>query len=340
MNIPGFRTTSTPTPADDSRVDAKTQVVHVEITLSTMVFAVSLAGVVWMLGRLVPVIFVLVAALMIASTVNPVVQWLETRRVSRGRGIALIFVTLLLMLIAALTFTIPALISQVSGLIAQESTLREQLATYLSQYQFGQGLADALRNVQYAALLNSSRTEVFAASKNLIEIVAYSAAAYFLALYIMIDGDQLRGATFAMVPRTHHIRLSRILLNLQTIVGGYLRGQAITCLCMGVFIFVLMTACRIPNTLAFAAFGAIADVLPFLGILLTMIPAVLAALLKSQTAGILVFFLLLAYEEFESRMLIPLVYGRALRLPPPSFSLPCSLAERSMELLAPYWPCL
>jgi predicted PurR-regulated permease PerM len=84
---------------------------------------------------------------------------------------------------------------------------------------------------------------------------------------------------------------------------------------MGLFIFVLLTACGVPNALAFAAFGAIADVLPFLGIVLTMVPAVLAALAKGQTTAIIVFTMLLAYEEFESRMLIPMVYGRALRLP-------------------------
>jgi predicted PurR-regulated permease PerM len=315
MNIPGFRTTSAPTNADEPLVVAQKPTLRVEITPFTMVFAICLAGVIWMLGQLVPVILVLVAALMIVGTVNPAVQWLEARKIKRGYGIAIVFVALLLVLVAALTLTIPALISQVSDLIDQEPELRERLAAYLAQYRFGEPLADALRNIKYAALLSSSRAEVITASKNLIQIFAYGAAAFFLALYIMIDGDRLRGAVFALVPRSHHIRLSRILLNLQTIVGGYLRGQAVTCLCMGLFIFVLLTACRVPNALAFAAFGAIADILPFLGILLTMVPAVLAALAKSQTTGLVVFILLLAYEEFESRMLIPLVYGRALRLP-------------------------
>ena len=288
---------------------------RVEISPLTMIIALCFAGVVWMLGQLVSVILVLIAALMIVGTVNPAVQWLERHRVSQGKGIALVFIALLLVLVAVLTLTIPALISQVSDLVKQEPELRERLAVYLAEFRFTEPLADGLRNIQYGELLKASRAELLTASKNLIEIVAYGAAAFFLALYIMIDGERLRGALFAAVPRKHHMRLSRILLNLQTIVGGYLRGQAITCLSMGVFIFVLLTACRVPNALAFAAFGAVADVLPFLGIVLTMVPAVLAALAKSQTTALVVFLLLLAYEEFESRMLIPLVYGRALRLP-------------------------
>ena len=41
---------------------------------------------------------------------------------------------------------------------------------------------------------------------------------------------RLRGGLFAMVPRNFHLRLSRVLMNLETIVGGYIRGQALTSL--------------------------------------------------------------------------------------------------------------
>ena len=288
---------------------------HVEITPFTMISAVLVAGAIWTLGRLVPVLLVLIAALMMVGTLNPAVQWLERRNISRNAGLAIVFVGMLVLLVALVTLTIPALLTQIMSLIEQEPMLRQRAAAFLASYQFTKPLAAGLGNVHYASLLKSSSTQVLAASKSVLEVIAYGAGAFFLALYIMIDGDRLRGAVFAVVPRSHHIRLSRVLINLQSIVGGYLRGQAITCLCMGVFLFILLTACDVPNALAFAVFGAAVDVLPFLGIFLTMIPAVLAALAVSQGAAIAVFVLLLAYEEFESRVLIPLVYGRALRLP-------------------------
>ncbi len=289
--------------------------VRIEITGFTMIFAVLLAGAIWALGQLVPVILVLIAALMIVGTLNPAVRWLESKKSSRGTSIAIVFVVMLVVLAAVVTLTIPSLISQVLSLIKQEPVLRERASAFLAQYPVTSPLAAGLKNFEYTTLVKSSGTQVLTATMKLAEILAYGAGAFFLALYIMIDGERLRGAVFAVTPRSHHIRLSRILLNLQTIVGGYLRGQGITCLSMGVFLFVLLTACGVPNALAIAVFGAVVDVLPFLGIFLTMIPAVLAALAENQTAAIIVFVLLLSYEEFESRILIPLVYGRALRLP-------------------------
>ena len=140
-------------------------------------------------------------------------------------------------------------------------------------------------------------------------------SALFLALYIMIDRDRLRGGLFAVVPRALHVRLSRILMNLETIVGAYIRGQMLTSVLMSVFTFVLLTACGVENALALAVFAGLADVLPYVGALLSVGPAVLAALARGPVVAAVVLVLMLAYEEFESRVLVPRIYGRALRLP-------------------------
>ena len=47
---------------------------------------------------------------------------------------------------------------------------------------------------------------------------------------------------------------------------------------MALFTFVLLTACGVENALALAVFAGLADVLPYIGPLLSVGPAVLAAL--------------------------------------------------------------
>lgn len=290
-------------------------VLRVEITLTSLLMIVLVLAGVWTLLRLLPVILVLVTALFIVGTLSPAVDWLEGKRIRRSAGIALVFGTLLTATLLLSAFTLPALIAQVKSLLDQEPVLRQHLADYLSGSHLTRALADALRNVRYDTLLKSSASAVFAFSTRIIEVVAYGVGAIFLALYMMIDRDRLRGALFAVVPRAQHIRLSRIILKLQTIVGGYIRGQVITCMMMTVFMFVLLNICGVPNALAISVFGGLADTLPFIGAFLTMGPAIAAALSVSTIVAMIVFTVMLAYEEFESRVLVPLVYGRALRLP-------------------------
>ena len=281
----------------------------------TFVIALLIATATWTLVKLLPALLVLLVALMIVGTLNPAVRWLGKRGVGRGPGIAIVFSVLLLLVLATATLTVPALIAQVASLIQQEPTLRAHVVKFLASYPMTKFLAVAVRDLQYDALIKSASAQLLAVSARLVEIFAYGAGAFFLALYMMIDADRLRGALFLATPRQHHIRLSRILLNLETIVGGYIRGQLITCVLMGIFMFTLLTACGVPNALALAFFGGVADVLPFVGIFLTMGPAVLASLSQGAVVTLVVLVVMLCYEEFESRVLVPLVYGRALRLP-------------------------
>ncbi len=292
-----------------------TRTLRIGIAPSTIITIMLIGVGVALLTQLVPVIMVLIAALMLVGTLGPAVEWLERRRVGRLSAITLVFASLLLLALALAVFTVPAFLMQVTSLVEQEPELRKRAVSFLASYPLTTSLAGTLRHLQYGALFKSYSTEAVAFSKSLLSIVAYGAGSFFLALYIMIDRARLRGALFAVVPRAHHMKLSRIMLNLETIVGGYVRGQVVTCAMMAIFLFILLSACGVQNAIAIAAFGGIADVLPFVGIFLTMIPAVLAALASGSAAATVVFVLLLCYEEFESRVIIPIIYGRALRLP-------------------------
>jgi putative heme transporter len=110
------------------------------------------------------------------------------------------------------------------------------------------------------------------------------------------------------------VRLARVLLNLETIVGGYLRGQIITSVSMGVFTFGLLAITQVPNALALAAFAALTDVIPFVGGLLATTPAVLVALSRGTGVTTIVLLAMIGYQEFESRVIVPRVYGQTLRL--------------------------
>lgn len=291
------------------------RVVRFELSGSTMITLFMVGVGIWLSFRLLSVLLLCVAALIIVATLAPTVSWLETRRLPRGWAIALVFTLLTISSVLVVGLTVPAFLAQVSSLVDQEPVIRAALVERLEGSHLGSPLADSLRTMDYDAVLHSFGASAFGMSRRLIEVFAYCVGAIFLGLYVMIDRDRLRGGLFAVVPRRQHIRLSRVMMNLETIVGGYIRGQLITCGLMGAFMFVLLTACGVKNALALAVFGGVADVLPYIGIFLTMGPAVVAAMARGPLAAGVVFVLMLVYEELESRLLVPLVYGRAMRLP-------------------------
>jgi predicted PurR-regulated permease PerM len=295
--------------------DHRRSVVRHEISFSTMMMIVLFAAGLWALVRLLPVILVLVVALIIVGTMSPAVRWLKMHRVRRGAGIAVVFISFVVIAVLVVTLTIPAHLKQATSLIEQEPALRARLVDFLADSRLTAPFAGALGEVSDDVLMKTAAMTLFSYSTRIAEVLAYGAGAFFLALYMMIDRNRLRGGLYAVVPRSHHIRLSRILWNMETIVGGYMRGQVIISALMSAFVFILLTAFGVPNALAISVFAGLADVLPYIGVFLSMGPVVLAALSQGPAVTIAVLLLMLTYEEFESRVLVPRIYGRAMRLP-------------------------
>jgi predicted PurR-regulated permease PerM len=291
------------------------KVTRFELSPSTIISIVLIVGGLWLLSRLVPVILVLVIAMIMVGALIPIVKWFENNKIPRKLAIAIVFITITLITVVFITLTIPALISQLQGVVEQGPALREKLLAYLSGSALTSPLAVFIQKIKYDTLFFSSALSAWEFTKNTIEIFTYTLLTIFLALYIMLDRDRLRGALFAIVPRQYHIPMSRVMVNLETIVGGYIRGQLLTSILMAAFIFILLKALGAEAPLALALFGGAADVLPYIGILLTITPVVLAVLAKGPTAAIIAFILMVIYQEIESRILIPVIYGKSLRLP-------------------------
>ena len=302
-------------PAGFPPKDDRPHVIRIEPSPGTIIALLLLVAGMWVLNRLLPVVLVLVAALIIVGTISPAVQWLEERRMRRGLGIAIIFTALLVVTVLIITMTIPSLMAQVTSLLDQEPALRARLANWLADSHLTIPLAELLRKMHSGDLVRMATSNAIEISTRVVVILAYMLSSVFLALYIMIDRDRLRGGLFSVVPRSHHIRLSRVMLNLETIVGAYIRGQVITSVFIAAFVFVLLKVCGVSSALAIAVFVGVADVLPYIGALLSVGATTAAVLSRGPTIVIVVFVLMLAYREFENHVLVPRIYGRALRLP-------------------------
>ncbi len=293
----------------------KTRTVRVELNLRTALIAVATLASVWLFIHLWPVVLVVVVALMIVGAVNPIVESLQRHKVRRGLAIAVVFLSMLLVSAGLIALTVPKLVSQVTSLVWNLPQLQQNAANSLAASHFGASFAPTVRDAKWPELLMNLGKAGLAYSPEVIAGIGYCAVSLFLGLYLVVERDRLRGAVFSLFPRTHHLRLSRVLLNLEVIVGGYLRGQVITSAMAAVFTFIVLTIMHVPSAIALAVFAGLGDVLPYVGTFLACGPAVLAALSHSTTSAVVILIALLAYQEFESRVIVPQLYGKVLRLP-------------------------
>jgi predicted PurR-regulated permease PerM len=293
-----------------------TTVVRFEIAPRSIAWILATIVSVWLFLQLRAIVLLLVVALVFAGTFNPLVEWMERRGVKRVYALALLSVAILLGTSLLVFLTGPPLIEQLARIVRDAPGHREQLITLLQQHDFTAPLARAVQNAGLQEVFARIERDLVSYSSRAVTAVGWAVTTLFLAFYFLADGKRTQGALYAVVPRDYHMRLARILQNLETIVGGYMRGQLITSAAIGVFTLALLVICKVPNALSLALFAALVDVIPFIGGLLATAPAVLAALSRGVPVGMVVLVALFVYQEVENRVLVPRVYGRALRLAP------------------------
>lgn len=288
---------------------------RIELSAATMLKAVCTVGLVWLLMQLWPVLLVIVVSLMLVGMLAPPVGWLERKGMRRSLAITTVFVGMFVAVAVFTGLTVPSLFGQLGTILDRLPQTLGQISDLLQQSNLTAPLAQSVRGTRSSELMARLTQALLESSTRIVEIGAYGVTSLFLSLYLIIDRDRMRGGLFALVPRDFHVRLSRVLVNLETIVGGYMRGQIITSVLMSVFTFAVLTIARVHNAVALAAFAGVADVLPYIGGLLVCGPAVLAAWARGLPVALTVFGALVAYQEFESRVIVPRIYGKALRLP-------------------------
>src|SRR3954452_890353 len=291
-------------------------VVRFEIAPRTIVAVQAAIAGAWLLRELWVLVLLVVVALVFAGTFNPLVERMERRGLKRTLSLVLLFFGSIILTSLLIFLTVPPLVEQLAQIVHGAPAARERLIALLEKQRLTLPLAHAVEHAELEQTFARVEGYLLGYSSEAMKVLGYFVTTVVLAIYFLADGKRTQGVLYAVVPRDYHMRLARILHNLETIVGGYMRGQLITSAAIGIFTFLLLTVCQVPNALSLALFAALADVIPFVGGLLAAAFAALSALPHGLPAAGVVLISMLVYTEFESRILVPRVYGHVLRLSP------------------------
>jgi predicted PurR-regulated permease PerM len=289
---------------------------RIEIAPRTILIVLLVVAGVWIAFQLQAVLIVVTVALVVVGTLDPMVAWFERRGLRRGRALILIFLAIAAVAAGILLLTVPPLVSQLLHLIEDAPKGRDKAIEWLGHYKLAKSMVQAIKTVPLNDLVTRAANTMVGYSSEILTLVGYSISTTFLAIYLLADPVRTKGLIYAVVPRHHHIKLARILIELKVIVGGYMRGQLITSVAMAVFTFGVLTVFQVEDALALALFAGMTDIIPFIGGYVASMPVIVAVTSRGTGAVIIVLILMIAYQEFESRILVPRVYGKVLRLPP------------------------
>ncbi len=270
----------------------------------------------WALVRLWPVLLLVVTAFIFMAALLPYVEWLVRRGVNRIVAVLLILLTVFAGLGSVVAIVAPAMFDEFRD-------LRSNLPQYASDFeQFMQNfgfdterwdLPERAAEIKWDEIISGSQAVDFGQRVAVGVISGFTVAV--LTAYLLVDTRRLRTFLFRFVPKGREPDAQHFLNALSRVVGGYVRGQLITSLIIGLFTTAVLLAMQVPNAVAFGVLAAFADIIPLVGAFIAIVPAVVAAFQESPTQAVVVLAALLVYQQFEDRFLVPKIYGQTLNLP-------------------------
>jgi predicted PurR-regulated permease PerM len=140
----------------------------------------------------------------------------------------------------------------------------------------------------------------------------------FVAAYLLKDFDHLIAGARDLIPHRNRAKIEGIVWQIHLQITSFLRGQLTVGLFLGLMYAVGLTISGTPFSIPIGIFGGLASFVPYLGLLLTMIPAVILTLIAHgidwHIVGVLVTFGLA--QLIESTLLTPKILGDKVGLNP------------------------
>jgi predicted PurR-regulated permease PerM len=286
--------------------------IRLELSARGVVLLLALLASLWLLIRVWPVLLLGVISLMFVAALYPFVEWMVSRGLSRVAAVLVVAFLLVVVAAAIGLLVVPVLIEEMRALVENSPEIRQRVVTFLEN----RGATGVAQDVQQLEAGDVAQPGLLASTgRRALGVVTSIFTVIFLTAYILLDIRRIEQFLYFSLPARYHGHARTLLVSSRRVVGGYIRGQLITSLSITAFTFVVLFAVGVPNALALAVLAGIADVIPLIGAYLAIGPSVLVALTVSVPRALIVVGLLVAYQEFENRILIPRVYGATMRLP-------------------------
>jgi predicted PurR-regulated permease PerM len=268
-------------------------------------------------------IFVLILiALFLATGLNPAVEALRRRKLSRNAAVTVIFSSVILFVIFFALVIVPPVVSQGTHLINTAPTLLQDLMKNESFNRLNDqfGLIDTLQTklksiTSDGTLLISTFGGVIGVGKSVLSGFFTALTILVLTLYFITSLPQAIDLGLSLVPASRRDRVGRLTNAVIARVGAFVGSQILIAAMAAVFVVILATILGMPSPIAIGMIVLVAALIPLIGHFLGCAIVTLIALTQSVWVGVIAFAAYVVYVQIENYVVTPRIMKRTLSVP-------------------------
>ncbi len=301
-----------------------------------LVYCISIVILYFLAGQLSSVITIALLAYLFAYLFNPLVVWFERKRIPRGMGVAITacIVALFLALSSLLIGTViaqllefssklPQLVQTMQNFLNKELTQLEQLRGQSNELktlidQITKVTQEGLSNLTSSVLkfLQGSGLGILSRTLGVVGNVLQAFLMLVIGFYMLSSFPQIGQTLLEILPRRFYNLAQDLSRDISTAVGGYIRGQLLIALGVGTMVGVGLAILGLPLAVTLGFLSAIFNVVPYLGVIISIAPALLIAAQFGLPHVIGVLIVFTVANQIEAHVLSPQILSKATDLHP------------------------
>ncbi len=275
----------------------------IEITSGTLWRVVGLLLLITFFFFVRNVLVGVILAIVISSALDPVVSWLERKRIPRVFGSLAIFAAVIIGLGLLFYTVIPIALSELNILLTHLTDINTPIFGLKEASSVVRAFNESLGRL--ANLLISGSTSLMSAVSNFLGGLALAGSIFVLSFYLTVDRDGVENFLRAVLPADYEDTILRVYERVRRKIGRWLQGQFFLSLSVGASVFLGLWLLDVRYPLILALLAGILEIVPFVGPILSGATAFLIAVSQSVTTGVYVLVLFLVIQQLEGAFLVP-----------------------------------
>jgi len=265
-----------------------------------------LFAVLWAISEILLLIF---AAVLLAVALRAMAERLSSHTHASQRWSLLIAGAVLFGLLVVAVFLFGSHLSaQFQGLVTQLQAVQDTLTGYLGGEPIRNLLGTGSVGPLFVRVLSWGTTAMTAVAGLVLVIIA--------GIYMAISPAVYREGFIKLFPIEWHDRIGTTLDDSASALRLWLGAQMAAMAIVGVLIAVGALLLGIPSPLALGLIFGLSEFVPVVGPIVGAVPVLIVALGEGWELALWALALVIVIQQLESNVVIPLIAGHAVRLPP------------------------
>lgn len=258
-------------------------------------------GVLYFLFMIKQIVILLILAFILTVALNPLVVILQRKlKTPKPVAIALSYIFLFLVIISFIGLIVPPLASQFLGFVTKLDL--PGLNGYVKEIDF------TLREVsELVQQMGESAGVAFRIVTSTFNSIFSFVTLLMVSFYLMLERDGLHKKMHWFTSDKQIVaRVEKFINEAEEQLGGWVRGQLLLMLVVGITTFIGLTILRIPYALPLALAAGLLEILPNLGPTIAAVPAIAIAYLSfGPVSALIVLIFYIVIQQLENHILVP-----------------------------------